>query len=339
MEGVSKSWFCVFNNPEEHGYDGEPFEVVEKIIDVWMEENPQRTCAVTYCISIEGLKHCHAVFEDTKAMRFTAVKKLYPSMHIEPTKGNKEQAEDYINKKGKWEEKGEIIVFTGRRGEIKGSQGQRRDLSIIEELLEQGKTPLEIMNMSLSYRRYEKMVRDAYYQKRASETPIKREIKTYWHVGESGTGKSYTILEIAEKRGENSLYLLSDYHHGFDKYNGEPILFMDEFRSQIQFAQLLVILDGYKVQVPCRYSNIYALWSEVHITSVIPPEFAYRDMVEKYQKFDTYEQLRRRINFVVYHWIDEDGKYRSYEMPMSQYVDYASLKSIAEEQEPALGVF
>lgn len=22
--GVGKSWFCVFNNPEEHGYDGEP---------------------------------------------------------------------------------------------------------------------------------------------------------------------------------------------------------------------------------------------------------------------------------------------------------------------------
>ena len=100
---VSKSWFCVFNNPVEHGFSGEPQEIIEQIRDTWMKDNPQRTCAVIYCISAEGLHHCHAVFEDTKTLRFSAIKKLFPSMHIEPTKGTKEQAEDYINKRGKWE--------------------------------------------------------------------------------------------------------------------------------------------------------------------------------------------------------------------------------------------
>ena len=97
----ARSWFCVFNNPENHGFSGSPEEIAEQMKDRWIAGNPQRTCAVAYCISADGLHHCHAVFEDTKTMRFTVVQKLFPGMHIEPTKGSKEQAEDYINKRGK----------------------------------------------------------------------------------------------------------------------------------------------------------------------------------------------------------------------------------------------
>jgi len=32
----SKSWFCVFNNPEKHGYDGTPEEIVDKMIQAWI---------------------------------------------------------------------------------------------------------------------------------------------------------------------------------------------------------------------------------------------------------------------------------------------------------------
>jgi hypothetical protein len=323
---VTKSWFCVFANPEEHGFAGEPHEIVEKIIEVWMADNPQRTCAVNYCVSEDGLKHCHAVFEDTKAMRFTAVKKLFPSMHIEPTKGNKDQAEDYINKRGKWEEKGEIIVYMNRHGEIKGCQGQRNDLEVIEELLNQGKTPNEIMAMSLGCRRYEKYVRDAYYQKRASETPIKRDITVYWHVGASGSGKSYEIVRLCEENKEENVYLVSDYEHGFYKYNGEPILFMDEFRGQMRYALLLSLLDGYKVQVPCRYSNVYSLWNEVHITSVLAPEHVYQNMVQEHRAYDTIDQLKRRISFIDYHYI-KDGEYKKLEVPIKEYQGYAALVS------------
>ena len=30
---ISKSWFCVFNNPEEHGYSGSPQEIVDKLTE------------------------------------------------------------------------------------------------------------------------------------------------------------------------------------------------------------------------------------------------------------------------------------------------------------------
>jgi hypothetical protein len=326
---VSKSWFCVFNNPEEHGYTGTPQEITDKLVEVWLDSEPQRTCAVIYCISSEGLPHCHAVFEDTKAMRFSAIKKLYPAMHIEPTKGNKEQAEDYINKRGKWEEKGEQIICISRFGEIKGCQGQRRDLSIIEDMIDEGMNPNQIFDKSIYFRRYEKMVRDAYYRKRMLETPIRRKINVYWHVGETGCGKSYEYVKLAEQYGEDNVYMVSEYEHGFDKYSGEPIVILDEFRGQMRYSQLLVLLDGYKIQVPCRYSNCYGLWTEVHITSVLPPEKVYHKMVSEDKELDTIEQLKRRINFVVFHY-KAKGEYYKTEILMSEYRDYDWLKKTIE---------
>lgn len=324
---VSKSWFCVFNNPSEHGFVGTPEEIADAVAEAWVKDSPTRTCAVAYCISADGLHHCHAVLEDTKALRFSAVKKAFPAMHIEPTKGNKEQAEDYIQKRGKWQEKGEQVLYTARRGEIKGAQGQRRDLEIIEELLLQGKTPTEIFAMSLPFRKYEKMVRQAFFDMRAKAVPPKREVAVYWHVGESGSGKTYGYVQDCKTYGEDEVYLLTDYDKGgLDLYCGQRILYMDEFRGQLRFAQLMNFLDGYKVQIPCRYANGLALWDTVNITTIMPPEEVYKTMVENNRAIDTYEQLRRRITAVVYHWKDANGEYHSYEVPMEKYTGYADLK-------------
>jgi hypothetical protein len=327
---VSKSWFCTFANPQDHGYEGEPHKIVDAVIQAWIENNPQRTCAVAYCISAEGLHHLHAVLEDTKAMRFSAVKKIFPSMHIEATKGSKEKAEDYIRKCPPFDETGEQVLYVGRHGEIKGRQGQRRDLEIIDELIhKQSLTPNEIFDISMLYRKHEKIIKETYYRKRFKETPTKRKVTVYWRVGESGSGKSHTEVKLTETHGEDNVYKAVQYETGFaDRYSGEKILFMDEFRGKIQYAQLLAILDVYKSQIHARYANVLGLWTEVHITSVFPPEVIYEKMINNNQKIDTYEQLRRRISFMVYHW-KEDGEYYTYEMPMSEYTNYDDLKRAA----------
>ena len=43
--GTSRSWFAVFNNPQDHGYDGKPIEVLERLKNEWIENNPTRTGA------------------------------------------------------------------------------------------------------------------------------------------------------------------------------------------------------------------------------------------------------------------------------------------------------
>lgn len=267
------------------------------------------------------------VLEDTNKARFSAIKKAFPKAHIEPTRGTKEQAENYINKRGKFEEKGEQGLYIARYGEIKGFQGSRRDFEVIEELIEQGYTPCQIESMSFSYRRYSKMIREAFFDKRAKETPYVREVRCIWHVGESGSGKSYTMVKLKESVGEENIYLVSDYEMGgFDMYNGESILFLDEFRGQIKYSVLLTILQGYKAQIHARYSNVIGLWSEVHITSVLPPEKVYTNMVSENRDVDTIKQLYRRISRIVYHWKDKNGVYHEFDIPMSEYKDYESLK-------------
>lgn len=322
----ARSWFCVWNNPQETIGLTEPKEIAEKALEMWLQEKPSRTGAVAYCISAMGLHHLHMVLEDSNQARFSALKKAFPKAHLEPTRGTKEQAEDYINKRGKFEEKGEQVLYIAKFGEIKGFQGQRKDFEILEYFIEEGKTPNEIMDMSFGYRRYEKMIRDAYYRKREKETPFIRDIKVYWHVGLSGSGKSFVASKIIEEHGEDNLYFVSDYENGgLDRYNGEKVLFLDEFRGQIRYSTLLAMLQGYKQQFHARYSNITGLWTEVHITSVLPPELCYANMVSEHKELDTIKQLLRRITEVIYHWkVGEE--YKEYREPIEEYTDYRNLQ-------------
>lgn len=327
----SRSWFCVLNNPQKLFGDIEPREMVEKAIEKWIENKPQRTCAINYEIGDNGTPHMHMVLEDSNKVRFSAIQKLFNGIHIETTRGSKQQAEDYINKRGKFEEKNHTIVIPAMyHGEIKANKGARNDLDIIQDLLEQGKTPNEIMDMSIHFRRHEKMIKSQFWRLKNINTPTIRDIKVIWHVGESGSGKSFTYKTLCDDKGRDNIYLLNDYENGgFDNYCAEPILFMDEFKGNMFFSTLLNLLDVYPTQIHCRYANAYAVWNEVHITSVFPPDEVYKFMVEeKQQNIDKITQLLRRISTIVYHHKIDD-KYYSYEIPMSEYTSYSDLKDLA----------
>lgn len=332
---ISKSWFAVLNNPADHGYPGTPEEVCQKLRDEWIANSSTRAGAWAYCISAEGLHHVHMVLEDRISMRFSKVKKSYAAgMHFEATRGNKEQAEDYINKRGQFAEKGERVLYLCRAGEIKAAQGKRSDLEEIAAMLDDGKTPAEIMSVDFSYRRYERMIRSAFFAKRKGETPLKREVKVHYLVGESGSGKSYTFVALCEEYGEESVYFFSDYEGGgWDAYQGEPYLFIDEMKGQFPFGFFLQILDGYRIQVHARFANIWALWTEIYITSVFPPEELYKKMVEESARGrDKQQQLLRRITDITYCFVDAAGEYQRYTIPMSAYVDYEELKAAATEK-------
>lgn len=331
----SRSWFCVWNNPQDTYTDipDGPQAIAERALDAWVIAHPTRSGAVAYCISADGLKHLHMVLEDSNKTRFSAVKKAYPKAHIEPTMGNKEQAEDYIQKKGKFAEKGEQVIYIARHGEIKGRQGQRKDFEVIEDLLEQGLTPNQIMAMNFSYRRYEKMIRAAFFAKRQAETPFIRDVKVYWHVGLSGSGKTYTAQLLMEQYGRDEVYVVTDYDSGgFDNYCAQRVLFLEEYRGQFRYSMLLNLIDKYMYEFHSRYTNIVGLWTEVHITSILPPEEVYRNMVTENRQLDPIDQLKRRITSIVYHYKQGD-KYKKYELPMTEYVDLNDLRRKATGEE------
>jgi len=333
----SKSWFCVWNNPQETYTDiaDDPPAMAERALEYWIGEHNTRTGAVAFCISADGLKHFHMVLEDSNKSRFSAVKKTYPKAHIEPTRGNKEQAEDYIQKKGKFVEKGEEVVYIARYGEIKGRQGQRKDFDEIEDYLDKGFTPNQIMNLNFAYRRYEKMIRSAFFQKRKDATPFIRDVKVFWHVGLTGTGKTYTAQLLMEQYGRDEVYVVTDYDSGgFDNYCAQKVLFLEEYRGQFRYSMLLNLIDKYMYEFHSRYTNVVGLWTEVHITSVLPPEEVYSNMVSRLdQRIDPIEQLKRRITSIVYHYKQGD-KYKTYELPMTEYIDLNDLCRRATGEEP-----
>lgn len=314
-DSPSKSWFCVFDNPRNHGYDiANNDELLESVAYDFIKQSITKSCALTLCVSENGMEHIHAVFEDTVPFRFSYLKKIFPTMHVQATRGNKKQAEDYINKVGRFAESGEVIKAKFQHGDIKGRQGQRFDLSVVQDMINQGLKPSEIFDLDIKYRRYEKLVRDAYYAKKVKETPLLREVNVAWHFGKTGTGKSYTYIALCEEYGRDEVYVVSDYESGYlDNYVGQKVLFLDEFRMQIPYGKLLSMLDSYTREFHARYSNVYGLWEKVVITSPYAPEQAYERMVKDSTRIDAQAQLMRRIDDIIYHYKDgEDYKTRTY---------------------------
>lgn len=320
---VSKSWFCVLNNPRKNGYDIEDNnELLETIAFDFITTSTTRSCALTLCVSAEGLEHVHAVFEDVIAFRFSALKKLFPAAHIEATKGNKKQAEDYINKVGSFAEKGEIILCKFQHGDIKGKQGQRSDLSEVSKLLDAGYKPAEIFELDIRYRRFDKIIRDEYFDRSVRNAPLMRDVYCEWHFGATGTGKSYTYIDLCNIFGKDDVYVVNDYDSGFlDTYSGQKILFLDEFRCQIPYSKLLSMLDCYVREFHARYSNVKGLWQMVYIASPYSPEQCYKNLVSMTDNHvDALAQLMRRINKIVYHFRDKNVGYDRYDFDTAEYV-------------------
>lgn len=354
MQKTLRSAFCVINNPRydiKYLYDtdgnivinpdGEKVikeklnneftvlsdkELAEKIVDLWISSKEGRSAACSVCVSSLGLEHLHLVVCCEKSQKFTfqTLKKIYgDKIHIEPTRGTKEQALDYIYKRGKFEDKGEIVKYTYLVGNISGNQGNRTDLQSIEELINQGYKPSYILSQDFKYFKNETMIRSAYMLKRFNDTPVIRDINVVWHCGKSGSGKSYTYVELCNLYGEDEVFKISDYGSGmFDNYEGQKILFLDEFKEySCTYAKLLTIIDKYKTKFQCRYTNIYSLWTEVHISSIYKPDTYYN--ILHLNSNDSFEQLKRRINKIVYHKKYNDNYLREEIKGNDYYIGYS----------------
>lgn len=300
-------------NLEQDSYN--PEEIVDFLMELWIGRNETCVCAVNYEIGDNGTHHCHMVLEDKQSFRFATLQKIFPTIHAELTRGTKEEVIAYFEKSGKHEEKAHTILVPMKlHGELRASkQGQRSDLDYIQQRIEEGSTPEEIMIERLEYRKYTKMIKEHYYQFRVQNTPDHKDLKVYWHTGDSGSGKSYTQVELKREFGREAVYVWSDYQNGgLDGYQGESILFMEEYKAELPYAEFLKVTDCYPQQMHARYSNVYALWNTIHLTSIFSPEKVYELMVpEEKRSADTVEQMMRRISKVVYHFkvTTEEGKY------------------------------
>lgn len=299
----------------------------------WEESGKERTSAVSVCISKEGLYHAHmAVYGNNTTLK--NVSKVLFNSHVEPILGGKKEMKEYLSKDGKYSDKGEKVLFVLGLDNVEDTQGHRKDLDIIAEELENGRTPREILSMSFKFYRYEKMIRSAYLDMHIADAPVmKDDLKCYWLYGASGSGKTYTYKQICDEKGVDNIFILNDFANkgigGIDTYLDDgipPILFMDEYKGEIPYGVLLGMLSPYsRLQTHARYKNVYNLWNEVYITSIYPPDECYKLMVDDdVQKTDSLFQLLRRITEVVYKYKIKD-EYREFRMKGSDFKCHTDL--------------
>ena len=322
-------------NMEKTGLSKEEYEIPEVLADclihTWEKSGKNRSAGVAICKSATGLYHAHiALYGNTTTL--SNVSKIMFNAHVEPQMGKKQNLIKYIEKQPPYDEKGEAVLYTKGLENIRDNQGARSDLDEIDFLLQSGYTPNQILEERFSFRKYENAIRSAYLDRRMKAAPlVKNDMYVEWHVGESGTGKTFTYIQLCEEFGAENVYLATDFDNGgFDRYLDEgapPILFLDEFKGNMSFAQLLIILDKYtKSQIHCRYKNTYCLWNKCYIASIYPPELVYSNMVNfQQQSIDKVKQLVRRIDTIVYHYI-ENKEYKTFSLPASKYIDYEDLK-------------
>ncbi|WP_330554305.1 hypothetical protein [Roseburia sp. 499] len=341
----ARAWIAVVHigNMESIGLSLEEYRNPEYLAQVlsalWNESGKGRSCAVAVCESADGCYHAHMALYGNSTTLKNVSDILYQS-HIEPQLGGKKELTSYILKQGKHAEKGEKILYVKDIEAIQDVRGKRSDLEVIEEMLIKGFTPQQILESNFMFYKYETKILHAYIDQKLKDAPVKRDIYCEYHVGESGTGKTYFYEQLCKEHGVDNIYVITDYDNnasaGLDDYmkvGAPPILFMDEFKGfGISYGKLLVMLNGYtRMQTHSRYSNTYNLWETVYITSVYPPEVIYQIMVpESLRDIDSYTQLIRRISKIVYHYKEND-EYKTYTIDSKDYIDYEDLKTRAHK--------
>ncbi|GLB29157.1 hypothetical protein LAD12857_10800 [Lacrimispora amygdalina] len=321
-------------NMEKSGLSKEEYENPELLADVftkaWDNSGKGRSSGIAVCVSEKGCYHAHMALYGNLTTLGNVSKILFGS-HIEPQLGGKKELKNYLLKNPPYNEKGEQVLYSEGLDNVQEVQGKRSDLDDIEELLNQGYSPSEIMEINFSYRKYEKMIKSAFIDKRIKETPLIKKMHNEWHVGDSGSGKTYYYYQLCEEHSPSEIYMATDFENGgFDFYidqGAPPILFLDEFKGNMRYSQLLTTLDKYsRTQTHCRYANTYNLWTTCIITSIFPPDEVYASMVDNDKRDrDKIDQLLRRLDVIVYHY-KANGEYKTYSMPASEYRNYEDLK-------------
>lgn len=318
IDSQSRKWQITINNPSDKGYTH------DKLAEILSEIKP----VTYYCLSDEAggkqhTLHTHLFIYCSSAIRFSTLLKKFEGGHFEMAKGTCEQNRDYVFKQGKWKntEKG-VTNFPESHlesGEMPlERQGARNDLADLYDMVRSGMTDYEILLENPSY-----MVRlDTIEQCR--QVLNREEYKMRWRdlnvtyiYGDTGAGKTKHVFE---RYGYDKVYRVTDYCTPFDDYESQKIVVFDEFRSSLPFSFMLNLLDGYPLQLHCRYRNKQACYTEVFIVSNIPLRQQYVNI----QNEDpvSWRAFLRRIHRIMQFEngciIDEPVVYKQEELPFTE---------------------
>ncbi len=260
---------------------------------------------VYYCmadeVGAEGTPHTHLFIAFSSPVRFSTIKKRFATAHIEASIGTAAQNRDYVGKFGKWETSQKKETSVEGTFEEWGvlpdeQQGKRTDLEFLYQQVKAGATDFQILeNIGGSQMRnlgYVEKVRQAIAKESSRKTF--RTLTVKYIFGKTGVGKTRYVME---KYGYDGIFRVTDYKHPFDQYNSETAIVFDEFGDSLPIRQMLTYLEGYPLELPCRYANKWAAYTDVYIISNNALDEQYKN--EQYDNPEVWHALLRRITHIV----------------------------------------
>lgn len=306
----SRKWLVTINNPIEKGFSHE--EIVCAL---------SKMKSITYwCMSDEtgeeGTFHTHVFVYSPSGIRFSTMKKNFEGAHLDMAKGTCVENRDYVFKEGKWENSEKGTTNDRDSHEEQGElpierQGKRNDLDDLYDMIQSGMTNYQIIQDNPSYMMHLDKIEKVRQTIRDEEFKAKwRDLNVTYIYGATGSGKTRGIME---KYGYENVYRVTDYQHPFDSYKGQDVIMFEEFRSSLRIGDMLKYLDGYPVELPCRYLNRIACFTKVFIVSNIDIRDQYTEI--KREERETWNAFLRRVDTLKFY-----NGVATYEMPLELYL-------------------
>lgn len=179
--------------------------------------------------------------------------------------------------------------------------GTRSDLKKIKELIEAGKSNLEIKQEVHSAFLYGKMINDyrnELYEQKYGKT--EREMEVIWIDGDSNLGKT---TWVEREYGENvykgdCTVLTGNQPHPMDSYGYEPVVLLDEFDSSLPINTMKNLMQGKRFRMDCRNYPRLMCYTKLYIASNTYLYNQYPNLRE--QKSPHIKAFERRIHKVMY---------------------------------------
>jgi len=249
-------------------------------------------------IGAEGTPHFHLALFFKSPVRWQTIQKKFEGGHIDVLRGSPQEIRDYIAKEGKWlnSEKHSTLISFEEEGSLP-KQGARSDIHLLYQKIKDGESNYDILESNPSY------LRLINYIDKVRETVTKEEVKNcfrclkiHYVFGDSNLGKTKMVYD---RHGYDAVYRVTNYNGrgSFDGYANQQILCLDSYASGFPIRDLLSYLDGYPLELPCRYANKWAAYDTVYILSTSPLSDQYRD--EQFSDPAVWRAFLRRLTSIV----------------------------------------
>lgn len=290
----SRKWLLTINNPVNLGFT---HDRIKEIIG-------NMKSVIYWCMADEigknGTYHTHVYIQSRGGIRFSSLKKKFDGAHFDMARGTSIENMEYVSKTGKWENSKKSDTRVEGTFEEFGEmpierQGSRNDLADLYSMIKEGMSDYQILEqMPDALANIERLDKVRQILRQEAFKDQFRQLEVVYIYGDTGTGKTRSIMD---QYGYSNVYRITDYLHPFDGYHGQDIVIFEEFRSSFRISDMLNYLDGYPLELPCRYNNKYACYTKVFITTNVPVHDQYKDIQR--EQYKTWLAFLRRLNKVV----------------------------------------